>query len=211
MAATGSNYLYTEMSEFFLNDLLGYQDVNENNDGLNRLEAAFAAQHMWDRTSDDGAWAGAHAPDPTLGDSRNLGNHGGNIGVDDGADQTEYFGSGTYLHGIQHVVYGTYIGNGADNRLIATGLRSDITCVFVAIQGWVTVLGGWVNGIAFAIGGGLVAKMGVHSSQTHIVFGAQATGRIVLNANQNFIVGDSAGGPNYSSGAPTYYYVAIGV
>ena len=138
MAATGSDYLFTEINDFILNQLLGYQDVNEQKDGINRLEAAFASQHLWDRDSDDATWAGNHSVDPSAGPTRDMGNHGGDIGIADGDDQTVYYGDGRNLHATTSLAYGSYTGDGTSDgsKIIATGFET--ATYLVVISGKIT-------------------------------------------------------------------------
>jgi len=93
----GSNYDFANLSDFTLNQILGYQDVNDIKSKADRLRDAFQRQHAWDdNTVGDAAWTISYP-------NWNLGDHVGNIGV---AGQTTFYGDGTNLSGVGSSVSG---------------------------------------------------------------------------------------------------------
>ena len=86
----GSDNDFPALADFYLNQILGFQDVNDMKSRSGRLRDAFQRQHGWDdNTVGDIPWNIAW-PDWNLGD------HVGDIGV---PGETTYYGDGSHLTG----------------------------------------------------------------------------------------------------------------
>ena len=100
--AIGSDNDFPALADFVLNQILGYQDVNDMKSRSARLRDAFNRAHAWnDNAVGNVAWdASAESHASTV----DLGQHSGNIGVAAGTGKTVYFGDGSNLTGLAGVV-----------------------------------------------------------------------------------------------------------
>ena len=206
--SVATDELFTFMSDFYLNQLLGYQDMNELKEGLNRLEAAIADQHAWDRGSNNAAWAGDHA-DPASGPAWDLGSHAGHIGIDSGVGQTVYWGDGKKIRTVLKYVQGTATQTNEAIPVTTTLTSSDYGASTTTIravihwgQGTHTGLGANLFGIAVFNGtAGQAAGFQVWDRSGTIITTMSITAPMVTINGFTFTA-------NYAS-ATTINYIAI--
>lgn len=189
--STGSDFNFALVANFAINQILGFQDVNADQDRAARLRDAFEEEHAWDDdTVGDTAWN-------TANPNFNIGQHTGNIGVATGTGQTIYYGDGSNILNIGDAVIksGGYTGDNTNPRLITSGLPT--ACYFVMIS---TTDKHWfifINSVDYVYleDGGTVTMSVVDNDELEIT-------------GANFYVGDVNNGPNLN--AVLYKWWAIG-